>query len=256
MVGGRLPFCRFACGCKLESRFTCVDTLASSVGGGVEVSSACSAMKWCLSIEAKDTDPLAVMGILSTSNRTRMRSIIRRTWLSRLPERLSAWFIVRGIGADTALLDESAWFSDMLFVGAASNLSRAVGPLHSIFLWFSCAAMKFPLASFVGKLDDDTWLYPDGVVALLSSLLPLSAGGVNGLYVGSHEGYFWDEADGRPVGCRVRTFKILLRSSPGRSSSVGCSMQEHCNSSTTVDVLRVWQVPHDRRVCTENEFKR
>lgn len=185
-------------------------------------------MRWCSTLPPHGglhEPPLAAIGILSTPERHSFRGVLRNTWLQHMPASLSPWFVLRGVGlpADSPLLAEAS-FADVVLVEAAANASRAVGPLHSLFLWFRCAVDIFSETRFISKLDDDVWLYPNGVAALLRSLLPLIGDTADELYIGSFEGYHWDELDGRPVGWSGKfpmTVGCVRRTPSGRKALNG-----------------------------------
>jgi hypothetical protein len=148
-----------------------------------------------------DAPPLAVIGILSTPSRRAFRDASRQTWHRRLPASMPSWFALRGLGLphNSAVYDEAAAHGDVILLAAQSNLSRALGPLHSVYLWYRCAVRMHAAAPFVGRLDDDTWLHVPAVEALLAALVPRAREG-DELWVGTFEGYSWDEASGQPIG--------------------------------------------------------
>ena len=150
---------------------------------------------------------LLAIGVTSTLERREMRDAQRASWLRRLPMDVKAHFILRGLGltSDDRLRAsaEAAQHHDIKFVAARSNLSRAMGPLNSVFLWMRCAAVLYPSAPFVGKAEDDTWVHSEALAVLLrSSVLPW-VGKPYEAYVGAIATYHWSEhVDGGPIGYR------------------------------------------------------
>ena len=55
-------------------------------------------------------------------------------------------FVMRGQDAAGSTLRESLAHSDIELLPAPANLSRTVGPLVTLFLWFECALSKWPAA--------------------------------------------------------------------------------------------------------------
>ena len=154
-----------------------------------------------------DEQVLLAIGITSTAERIGMRDGQRATWLAKLPADVKAHFILRGANlpeaARIAAADEAARHGDVLFVTASANLSRATGPLNSVFLWLRCASLRYPHTPFVGKAEDDVWLNPSAVATLLRSHILPWVGKPYEAYIGAIATYHWDErSDGGPIGYR------------------------------------------------------
>ena len=178
-------------------------------------SSWCPAQEEVASQGAPDHQLVAVIGVLSHEGREGMRQLARSTWMrSAAGETLRAWFVMRGIGAAAPVLQEAAEHGDVFLLNASAALTRTTGPLHSLFLWLRCATSAFSAVPFVGKMDDDAWLHPTGMAALLRSMLPWLDRPFSA-FVRSFEAFSWDLTTGLPVAwagravspnwCRVRS---------------------------------------------------
>uniref|UniRef100_A0A7S4C6C5 Hexosyltransferase n=1 Tax=Chrysotila carterae TaxID=13221 RepID=A0A7S4C6C5_CHRCT len=124
--------------------------------------------------ELVDWSPwLAVFGIFSHDGHANFRSAIRNTYLANAGSNtsISATFAMRGIGAAASTLEEARTHGDITFLPAHANLTRAVGPLVSLRLWFECALARWPAAELIGKADDDAWIHLEGVSAHLRGTL-------------------------------------------------------------------------------------
>ena len=158
---------------------------------------------WCHA-RLRDSTPwksptIAVLGVLSFEGRVELRDAIRTTWISILPNDMQAFFVLRGLDLQhPQMLDrEVQQNGDVVLVRAASNMTRSVGPMHSLFLWFRCAVHARPDALFIGKLDDDTYIHPFGISSLLRATLPW-LGSPFEAYIGRFESYHWDVRHGKP----------------------------------------------------------
>ena len=160
-------------------------------------------MRWCHRPDAATVpkDQTAVIGVFSHEPRVAHRDGSRSTWMRALPQVMSAYFVMRGVRLQQpeATLGEAARFNDMLFLNATSKATRTAGPMASLILWLDCA--RHFDASFIGKADDDVWLQPSGLAALLGQAARLSHA-LNeddddstrppyGLVLGRLEAYHW-----------------------------------------------------------------
>ena len=95
--------------------------------------------------------------MLSTES-SKFRAAARSTWMANLTagSGILPRFVLRGLDVSPDVLSEQKQHGDIVFVRAAQSLSRAAGPLHSIFLWWECALYAWPNAALIGKADDDT----------------------------------------------------------------------------------------------------
>lgn len=115
---------------------------------------------------------LAVLGILSYSGDEVFRTALRETALVAPPVEILPCFVVRGRGLTRAMLKEQQAHNDLILVDADERLSRAVGPLVAIRLWFARALADYPEARFIGKADSDAFYDLERVAAQLRLLEP------------------------------------------------------------------------------------
>lgn len=161
----------------------------------------------CDSVDPIDAAVVGVLGVLSIDAHRTLRRQIRNSWLHSATSQLPARFVMRGIGASKATLAEAHTQHDVLFVRARADLSRSVGPLTSLMLWWECAIRVWPRAELIGKADDDVFVVlPSVANHLLSASLSLSEGVLPRsehpalLLWGFLEGYHWDAARHLPAG--------------------------------------------------------
>ena len=111
-------------------------------------------------------EPFAALGVLSSGSNLALRTIIRRSWLSREARALSearglmVRSVLRRVGATREMLGEAEHNGDVALVSAESNAGRALGPLLSLVQWWRLACATWPTAQFIGKADDDVYLHP------------------------------------------------------------------------------------------------
>ena len=114
------------------------------------------------------TPHLAVLGVLGTEHQIDVRAAIRATWLPGGADAdILANFVLRGLGVQSATLEEAAQHRDIVFVRSESGQSRLVGPIWSLFLWLECAYAAWPHAKLIGRAETDTWQDLPGVAARL-----------------------------------------------------------------------------------------
>ena len=157
------------------------------------IMSSCSA-----SAQTDPQIPLCVIGVLSADGRASYRTIIRQTWLRDLPPQLVARFVVRGDGGSGSVVEEARAFSDMVLVRARASLSRAIGPLHSLFAWWRCALETWPRAWGIAKADDDVWIDLRGVAWQLEATRAALTPGARLLW-GVMETYSWLPSEHMPL---------------------------------------------------------
>ena len=140
---------------------------------------------------------LAVIGILSLDEHFALRRQVRSTWLHGDPRFLTK-FVLRGIAALEASVNESAAHGDMLYLKAPASMPRKVGPLLKLMRWLECATTAWPQARLIGKADDDTYIYLPGVGDHLQRTLSFASGAP--VYWGSMESFHWHLDAHRPIG--------------------------------------------------------
>lgn len=154
-----------------------------------------TATRFCASI---DSSPhLAVIGILSPDEHIGLREQLRATWLASEP-RVLARFVLRGVNALAASLNESHMFGDIVFVKAPAQMPRKTGPLLKLFLWLQCATVAWPQAQLIGKADDDTYVHLPGIADHLEHTMRFANGAP--IYWGSFESFHWQLDRHRPIG--------------------------------------------------------
>ena len=108
------------------------------------------APRFCAPVD--DTQWLAVLGIASTQANVAVRTAIRSTWMAGVHSQGSSGilprFVVRGVGADPAVLKEWQERKDITLVRANATLSRTTGPGVSMLLWMKCALAAWPSAQY------------------------------------------------------------------------------------------------------------
>lgn len=145
---------------------------------------------------------LGVLSVADSPSASELRTILRKTWLAHPPADVTARFVTRGRGASDSLVEEANNHGDMILLRSSANLSRAVGPLHSLLGWWRCAFKAWPAAQLVGKADDDVYIDLHGLAsqlratqaALVASLpptLPPSPAPSMRMYYGVMETFSW-----------------------------------------------------------------
>lgn len=134
----------------------------------------------------------AALGIFSHEPRWRHRDAIRSSWMKLVSDDVAAKFVIRGFPAlnQTAIDAERAASGDIVFLKAPSGMSREVGPLRSLILWFGCSTRLYPEAAYVGKADDDVFVRAPFLSPILRATRPLLSAG-QGVVVGKFESYYW-----------------------------------------------------------------
>ena len=173
---------------------------------------------------------LAALGIFSIDEHERQRRDIRGSWLAEAPASIRVRFVLHGLGALNTSLAESLLHRDMVFLRGQARMQCAHGQLRKQFLWLQCATTAWPLATLIGKADDDAWVHLFDIEhALVRTLAELGAPGSNGtlydIYWGTMESYHWHATMRRPVGFAGARF--AFRRLPEGSSS-GNGRLEYC----------------------------
>ena len=144
---------------------------------------------------------LLATGIISAPQFHGRRSLLRHSWLlspnvvPRSTAPVCAMFVIRSggmRGSEGALLRREAHaHKDVLLLPAvAYNETRLRGPLLSLVEWLRFAAEHLSHATFIAKVDDDTWLHTADLARLLahtSTQFPPPAP----LYLGVHTYSHW-----------------------------------------------------------------
>lgn len=82
-----------------------------------------------------------------------------------------ALFVVRALGAPPRLRHllaaERSRYGDILEVGVPWNETRLRGPVMTLAAWVAHAATHLPFASYVAKVDDDSYLHAPGLAQVL-----------------------------------------------------------------------------------------
>jgi hypothetical protein len=158
----------------------------------------------------------AVLGVFSYYKDAPQRTAIRSSWMSpNISDSggILSRFVIRAdesteyVGRpdpSIEVLREHTEHRDILFVPAAANMSRALGPLRTLQLWMACAVSAFPYASLIGKADDDTWITLKDVSShLRASASWLTAAHLHKvpplMYWGMIETYSMNVSKGEPV---------------------------------------------------------
>lgn len=158
-------------------------------------------MRFCAKPDS--TTQLAVLGILSAENNRGLRDAIRQSWLpSGAAHGIMVRFVMRGLNAGAQVRQEARERGDeVLFVHADASMPRASGPLQSLLCWLRCAVVAWPLASWVGKADDDVFAHLPDVAASLrrsQSWLQLHYG-ISSVYWGTMESARWNVSSFLPI---------------------------------------------------------
>lgn len=154
---------------------------------------------------------LGALGILSATEHSKFRRAARLTWMAQSEREsreaaggLACRFVLRGLNASAALLQEAARHRDVLLV-AAPALSRQTGPLTSLMYWYECALVAWPKAGLIGKADDDVYLHLPGIEVHLRLTLAATRNRSSPsarpplLSWGVHETYHWDVTSHLPT---------------------------------------------------------
>ena len=156
-------------------------------------------MEFC-DAKLDDTPRLGVIGIISADSHADHRAAIRATWLNSGGEELLARFVLRGINAASATLEEARTHGDVVLVRGEAQMRRSDGPLLSLLLWLRCATRAWPRAQHIGKADDDVWLHLRGVASHLVAAHAALPPQHQQLYWGLMESYHWELSSHRPQG--------------------------------------------------------
>ena len=107
-----------------------------------------------------DSARLLVIGVISAPEYRTRRDAIRRTWLTDLPQRVTAQFVVRagecgGLTARSDTSEEAKSHNDMIRVHSiCARERRDRGAVLTLYAWLRYAATHHATAAFVAKLDD------------------------------------------------------------------------------------------------------
>ena len=87
---------------------------------------------------------------------------------------MAARFAVRCLGApiwlERVLQAETSRFADIACLAVPHNETRLRGPVLMFAAWLALAPRAFPLARFIGKCDDDSYLHLPRLVQLLRTM--------------------------------------------------------------------------------------
>ena len=113
------------------------------------------------------TDPLlAVLGVTTIDTHVKLRKAVRSTWLhDGEADRILARFVLLRQGALDATLRECAAHGDCIFLEGPASMPAWAGMLLKLLRWLRCAAVAWPRARLVGKVDDDSWASLPGIAA-------------------------------------------------------------------------------------------
>lgn len=121
--------------------------------------------------------PLLAVGILSAPEFVQRRMAARASWL-RWPEvtegHVAARFAVRCLGApvwlEQIIQAETSRYADVACLAVLHNETRVRGPVLMLAAWLAYAPRAFPLARFIGKCDDDSYLHIPRLLQLLRTV--------------------------------------------------------------------------------------
>ena len=142
----------------------------------------------------------AVLGVI-TNERSRYRHSIRLTWLPSPEADVVTKLVMRGFNVSAEVLDEAARFGDVVFLPSSASLDKNLGPVQSTWQWLECAVSAWPRANLIGKAEDDVWIHMPGVMeSLRAGSAALNELGVDAMFWGMMETYFWNTTHQRPMG--------------------------------------------------------
>ena len=139
------------------------------------------------------------IGIVSAPRFVARRMAQRESWLQwpnighRADAGVWAAFVVRSGGAfeTLQLAREASAQRDMLLVESiAWNETRVRGPVLTLTWWLEYVSSKLPHARFVGKIDDDTYIYEPDLARLLTEA-ELAFGPSSNIYFGALSFSHW-----------------------------------------------------------------
>lgn len=124
---------------------------------------------------------LVAFGVVTHHTRGQLRQAARVSWMRSLPADMHARFVLPAVHVEEDATGAAAAFGDelrrhpnefALLNGSASHrwgeAARALVALD----WFRCATRIYPLAPYVGRACDSTWLNGRGVGLMLRATLP------------------------------------------------------------------------------------
>lgn len=120
-----------------------------------------------------------VVGILSANSNFLQRNSSRNSWLNtktvnRNPHSQppnQPYFTYKFLidRPDRQTLIEDRIFNDIVFLNSSYS-GKAVRLGEKLVIWFNYAAVNFPQASLIGKVDDDVWICPKQLYGYLQRL--------------------------------------------------------------------------------------
>ena len=136
------------------------------------------------------------VGVISAPEYVHRRAVLRATWMGLDGGvDVCANFVVRArhvpMHMDSLLHAEAtAHGNDILRVDVPWNETRMRGPILTLAAWVRHASLHFPMARYVAKVDDDSYLHAPGLANMLRSSVEHAAPLAH-TYMGTLTWYSW-----------------------------------------------------------------